>query len=60
MCLYAAIWQYVKDRPGHNRRYAIDSRKTVQRYLDNPQCVADVQSGAYREWVSKQYATRQS
>jgi dTDP-glucose 4,6-dehydratase len=27
----------------------------VQWYLDNPQWVADVQSGAYRDWVSKQY-----
>ena len=65
----------VKDRPGHDRRYAIDAskierelawrptetfesgiRKTVQWYLDNPEWVAHVQSGAYREWVSKQYA----
>lgn len=66
---------YVKDRPGHDRRYAIDARKlerelgwkpaetfetgirkTVQWYLANPEWVAHVQSGAYREWVSKQYA----
>ena len=65
---------YVKDRPGHDRRYAIDAskverelgwrpaetfdtgiRKTVAWYLDNAQWVADVQSGAYREWVSKHY-----
>ncbi len=64
----------VKDRPGHDRRYAIDARKleselgwkpaetfetgirkTVQWYLENPEWVAHVQSGAYREWVSKQY-----
>ena len=64
----------VKDRPGHDRRYAIDARKleselgwkpaetfetgirkTVQWYLDNPEWVAHVQSGAYRDWVSKQY-----
>ena len=31
-------------------------RKTVQWYLDHPQWVANVQSGAYREWVSRQYA----
>jgi len=62
---------YVTDRPGHDRRYAIDARKlerelgwkpaetfetgickTVQWYLDHPQWVANVQSGAYREWVS--------
>ncbi|MDP3797599.1 MAG: dTDP-glucose 4,6-dehydratase [Polaromonas sp.] len=66
---------YVKDRPGHDRRYAIDAskiqrelgwkpaetfetgiRKTVQWYLANPDWVAHVQSGAYREWVQTQYA----
>ena len=65
---------YVKDRPGHDRRYAIDARKlerelgwkpaetfetgirkTVQWYLDHPDWVAHVQSGAYRDWVQKQY-----
>ena len=65
----------VKDRPGHDRRYAIDAskihqqlgwkptetfdtgiRKTVQWYLDNADWVAQVQSGAYRDWVEKQYA----
>ena len=65
---------YVTDRPGHDRRYAIDARKlerelgwkpaetfetgirkTVQWYLDHPEWVAQVQSGAYREWVQKQY-----
>ena len=70
---------YVTDRPGHDRRYAIDARKleselgwkpaetfetgirkTVQWYLDNPQWVAHVQSGAYREWVSKQYGADQT
>ncbi len=66
---------YVTDRPGHDRRYAIDARKleaelgwkpaetfesgirkTVQWYLDNPEWVAHVQSGAYRDWAQKQYA----
>jgi dTDP-glucose 4,6-dehydratase len=65
---------YVTDRPGHDRRYAIDARKleaelgwkpaetfetgirkTVQWYLGNPDWVAHVQSGAYRDWVQKQY-----
>ncbi|MBS7350868.1 MAG: dTDP-glucose 4,6-dehydratase [Comamonas sp.] len=65
---------YVTDRPGHDRRYAIDAqkierelgwkpaetfetgiRKTVQWYLDNPEWVAQVQSGSYRDWVAKQY-----
>jgi len=71
---YARLISYVKDRPGHDRRYAIDARKierelgwrpaetfasgirkTVQWYLANPEWVARVQSGAYRDWVSKQY-----
>jgi dTDP-glucose 4,6-dehydratase len=65
---------YVTDRPGHDRRYAIDARrieqelgwkpaetfdtgirKTVEWYLANAAWVRNVQSGAYREWVSKQY-----
>ena len=72
---YAAQISYVTDRPGHDRRYAIDARKleaelgwkpaetfesgirkTVQWYLSNPDWVAHVQSGAYREWVGKQYS----
>ncbi|MCL2523744.1 MAG: dTDP-glucose 4,6-dehydratase [Betaproteobacteria bacterium] len=65
---------FVTDRPGHDRRYAIDAgkierelgwkpaetfesgiRKTVRWYLDHPDWVANVTSGAYREWVGKQY-----
>lgn len=65
---------YVRDRPGHDRRYAIDARKierelgwkpaetfetgirkTVQWYLDNPDWVANVQNGSYRDWMGKQY-----
>jgi dTDP-glucose 4,6-dehydratase len=68
---------YVTDRPGHDRRYAIDAskierelgwkpaetfdtgiRKTVQWYLENQDWVANVQSGAYRDWVEKNYAER--
>src|SRR5574343_391987 len=68
---------YVKDRPGHDRRYAIDAskierelgwkpsetfetgiRKTVQWYLDNQGWVTNVTSGAYREWVGKQYEAK--
>jgi dTDP-glucose 4,6-dehydratase len=74
---YKAQITYVQDRPGHDRRYAIDAskierelgwkpaetfdsgiRKTVQWYLDNPDWVAHVQSGAYREWVQANYAGR--
>ena len=73
---YAKQITYVTDRPGHDRRYAIDARKlekelgwkpaetfetgirkTVEWYLANPDWVANVQSGAYREWVQKQYQT---
>lgn len=65
---------FVTDRPGHDRRYAIDARKlerelgwkpaetfdsgirkTVEWYLDNAAWVRNVQSGAYRDWVKKQY-----
>jgi len=72
---YRSQISYVTDRPGHDRRYAIDARKieqelgwrpaetfetgirkTVQWYLDNPDWVAQVQSGAYRDWVATQYA----
>lgn len=65
---------FVKDRPGHDRRYAIDAslierelgwtpaetfqtgiRKTVEWYLSHPEWVEGVVSGAYRDWVAKQY-----
>ena len=77
--LYASQITYVTDRPGHDRRYAIDARKleaelgwkpaetfetgirkTVEWYLANPDWVAHVQSGAYRDWVSKNYEERQT
>ncbi len=35
--------------------FATGIRKTVQWYLDNPDWVAAVQSGAYRDWIGKQY-----
>ena len=76
---YARLVTYVKDRPGHDRRYAIDARKierelgwrpaetfqsgirkTVQWYLDNPGWIANVQSGAYRDWVARNYAGREA
>jgi dTDP-glucose 4,6-dehydratase len=74
---YARLITYVKDRPGHDRRYAIDARKierelgwrpaetfetgirkTVQWYLANRDWTARVQSGAYREWIDRNYAGR--
>jgi dTDP-glucose 4,6-dehydratase len=36
--------------------FATGIRKTVQWYLDHPDWVANVQSGAYKEWLGKQYA----
>jgi len=75
---YSRLITFVKDRPGHDRRYAIDARKierelgwrpaetfesgirkTVKWYLSNSDWVSRVQSGAYREWVSKNYESRQ-
>jgi dTDP-glucose 4,6-dehydratase len=74
---HARLITYVTDRPGHDRRYAIDARKierelgwrpaetfetgirkTVQWYLDNQAWVRNVQSGAYRDWVAKNYSDR--
>jgi dTDP-glucose 4,6-dehydratase len=67
----------VTDRPGHDKRYAIDAgkierelgwkpvecfetgmRKTVQWYLDNPDWVAHVVSGEYRQWMDRNYGDR--
>ena len=71
---YQAQVTHVQDRPGHDRRYAIDAGKiqreldwqpletfesgigkTVQWYLDHPEWVTQVQSGAYREWTALHY-----
>jgi dTDP-glucose 4,6-dehydratase len=71
---YATQMTFVKDRPGHDRRYAIDAgklkrelgwrpaetfdtgiRKTVEWYLANGAWVENVTSGAYMEWVDRQY-----
>ncbi|MGA3032471.1 MAG: dTDP-glucose 4,6-dehydratase [Terracidiphilus sp.] len=68
---------YVADRPGHDRRYAIDAgkiarelgwkpaegfetglRKTVKWYLEHGEWVDSVRTGAYREWIAKNYAER--
>ena len=74
---YARQKTYVADRPGHDKRYAIDAgkierelgwrpaesfetglRKTVRWYLDNPDWVAHVVSGEYRQWVDRNYGDR--
>ena len=71
---YRSQITFVKDRPGHDRRYAIDARKierelgwrpqetfesgirkTVEWYLAHADWVADVTSGAYRQWVDTHY-----
>lgn len=74
---YARLITHVTDRPGHDRRYAIDARKierelgwrpaetfasgirkTLQWYLDHADWVADVQSGAYQDWIGANYSVR--
>ena len=74
---YVALKTFVADRPGHDRRYAIDAgkierelgwrpqetfesgiEKTVRWYLDNPDWVVRVQSGAYRQWLEANYGNR--
>lgn len=71
---YAGQVTFVADRPGHDRRYAIDAgklaqelgwkpaetfesgiRKTVEWYLDNSEWVENVTSGAYKNWIERQY-----
>jgi dTDP-glucose 4,6-dehydratase len=71
---YRSLISFVKDRPGHDRRYAINAdkierelgwkpqetfetgvQKTVVWYLANQRWVANVASGAYREWLDRQY-----
>jgi dTDP-glucose 4,6-dehydratase len=68
---------FVTDRPGHDRRYAIDAtkisselgwrpaeefvgglRKTVAWYLDYGSWVENVRTGAYQEWIRKNYEER--
>ena len=75
---YRELITFVRDRPGHDRRYAIDAskiqhelgwtpqetfetglRKTVQWYLDNPDWVAHVVSGEYKQWLATNYGARQ-
>ena len=67
---YAELITYVTDRPGHDRRYAIDAQKierelhwrptetfdsgiekTVRWYMDHPQWVTNIQTGAYRHSI---------
>ena len=76
---YEDLITYVKDRPGHDRRYAVDIRKingelgwqpretfqtgiekTVAWYLENQEWIQGVMSGAYREWIEKNYKDRKT
>jgi dTDP-glucose 4,6-dehydratase len=68
---------YVKDRPGHDRRYAMNAsklerelgwspaekfesglRKTVSWYLDHPLWIENIRTGAYADWIAKNYTER--
>jgi dTDP-glucose 4,6-dehydratase len=72
-----ALKTFVKDRPGHDRRYAIDFSKikselgwtpkhdlesglkaTVAWFLANRAWVEGVRTGAYRDWIEKNYENR--
>jgi len=74
---HAQLVRMVQDRPGHDRRYAIDARKierelgwkpqesfstglrkTVEWYLANAAWVEEITSGAYRQWIEKNYDAR--
>lgn len=76
---YADQITHVADRPGHDRRYAVDAtkihtelgwkpketfesgiRKTVLWYIHNTDWVEAAKSGAYREWMDKQYSAEKS
>ena len=68
---------YVKDRPGHDRRYAIDCTKaktklgwerkmsfeqgllaTIRWYLAHEEWINHIKSGAYKDWIEKNYSQR--
>jgi len=72
-----SLIEYVTDRPGHDRRYALSSEKlmretdwqpqtdfetglarTIEWYRTNPEWVARVRTGAYREYYERNYGHR--
>ncbi len=74
---YEGLVTFVKDRPGHDHRYALDTskiertlnwfpresfktglKKTVRWYLKQMDWVESVQTGAYRQWIEKNYRDR--
>lgn len=76
-CARRKLITFVPDRPGHDRRYAIDAtkigreldwrptqvfetglRKTVKWYLENGGWVETVRTGAYRDWIRRNYDER--
>jgi dTDP-glucose 4,6-dehydratase len=76
---YESLITFVKDRPGHDLRYAINAskidgelgwkpietfasglRKTVQWYLQNPEWIAGVTSGDYKNWLDRNYKQREA
>ncbi|MBQ7666550.1 MAG: dTDP-glucose 4,6-dehydratase [Kiritimatiellae bacterium] len=73
----SSLIRHVKDRLGHDRRYAIDCSKlerdlgwkpahdaktgfeeTVKWYLASSRWVDSVRTGAYRNWIERNYASR--
>lgn len=74
---HKSLIKFVTDRPGHDRRYAVDAsklrkelgwqphenfrsgiRKTIEWYLGHKEWLEAVVSGAYKDWIAAQYATR--
>ena len=70
---------HVKDRPGHDRRYAIDNTKittqlgwqpaytfergmheTIRWYLEHPDWIEHVTSGAYQQYYARMYGSAQA
>lgn len=74
---HKSLIKFVTDRPGHDRRYAVDAsklrkelgwqprenfrsgiRRTIEWYLGHKEWLDSVVSGAYKDWIAAQYATR--
>jgi dTDP-glucose 4,6-dehydratase len=74
---YKKLITFVPDRPGHDRRYAINCDKlknelawtrrytfdegleqTVRWYLENRKWAEGVRTGAYKEWIERNYGGR--
>jgi len=57
---YAIDCSKLKRELGWTQRHDIDSglAETVRWYLEHPEWVARVKSGAYREWIDKNYGAR--